>query len=117
MIVAEGLKQQVKIGALDRTISVRSEATSTTNALGEVTAVTNTDTTVWAHVMNDDRVTGEENDINDKQSVIEFRTFVIRYRTLVYTNKIVYNSNVYDIVGIEELGRRQFLKVKTKRVV
>lgn len=114
MIVAEGLKQQVKIGALDRLITVRSEATSTTNSLGEVTAVTNTDTTVWAHVMNNDK---EETDINDKQTVVENRTFVIRYRTLTYQNKIVYNSNVYDIIGIEEAGRRMYLKVKTKRVV
>lgn len=117
MIYATALKEHVKIGALDRQITLRSEAAATTNSLGEVTAVTNTDTNVWAHIINDDRVTGEEHDVNDKQTVVEMRTFVIRYRTVTYSNKIIYNSSVYDIIGIEEIGRRKFLKVKTKRVV
>lgn len=117
MIYASGLKQQVKIGAMDRQITLRTEAASTTNSLGEVTAVTNTDVTVWANVSNEDKTTGLENDLNDKQTVVENLVFVIRYRTLLFTQKIVYNSVVYDITGIEELGRRSYLKVRTKRIV
>lgn len=117
MISQSGLKQQVKIGALDRQITVRSEATSTTNSLAEVTAVTNTDVTVWANVSNEDKTTGLEQDLNDKQTVVENLVFVIRYRTLLFTQKIVYSSSTYDITGIEELGRRAYLKVRTKRIV
>lgn len=117
MIYATSLKEHVKIGALDRQITIRSEAASVTNSLGEVTAVTNTDVNVWASVINEDRVIGEENNVNDKQTVIEMRTFVIRFRTLAYTNKIIYSGATFDIIGIEEVGRRRFIKVKTKRVV
>jgi hypothetical protein len=114
MIEATGLKQGVKIGAMDRRIIIRSLGTPVYNDLDEVTSYTNTDTTVFAHIMNDDT---PESDINDKQTIIEKRVFVIRYRTLTYENQIVYNSNVYDIVKIEEIGRRQHLKVSTKRAV
>lgn len=114
MIYADSLKEHVKIGALDTMITVRSEAVTTRNDLDEITAVTNTDTDVWAHVMNNDK---DEADVNDKQTVIEHRTFIIRYRTLTYSHKIIHNSASYDIIGIEEIGRRRFLKVRTKRVV
>jgi hypothetical protein len=114
MIYANGLKEHVKIGALDRLISLRSLGTPVYNDLYEVTSYTNTDTTVYAHIMNDDT---PETDVNDKQTVIERRAFIIRYTTLNYENQIVYNSSVYDITKIEEIGRRRFLKVFTKRVV
>jgi head-tail adaptor len=114
MITADSLKNHVAIGAMDRRITVRSLGTPVYNDLDEVTSYTNTDTTVYAHVMNEDV---PETDVNDKETVIERRVFVIRYMTLTYENQIVYNSNVYDITRIEEIGRRRFLKVMTKRVV
>ena len=114
MIVATGLKEHVKIGAMDRRVTVRTKTATATNGLGEVTTVTNSDTTVFAHVMNEDR---PEDYLNDKKTVVEMRTFVIRYRSLAYTDFIVYDSNEYKIIAIEEIGRRRFLKVKTERVV
>ena len=114
MIKATALKGHVEIGAMDRRIIVRSLGEPEYNDLDEVTSYENTDVTVYAAVMNEDV---PENDVNDKETVIERRVFVIRYIELNYENQIVYNTNVYDITRIEEIGRRRFLKVMTKRVV
>ena len=111
------LKGIIQIGALDTKVIVRTKTASTTNSLGEVTATTNTDVEVWANVANDDKEKGLEMDLNDKQTNVERRIITMRYMTLAYTNQIVIGSNEYDIIGIEELQRRRFLKVQVKRVV
>ena len=111
------LKGIIQIGALDSKVKVRTKAATVTNALGEVTAATNTDVEVWANVTNDDKEKGFEMDLNDKQTNVERRVITMRYTTLAYTNQIVIGSNEYDIIGIEEMQRRRFLKVQVKRVV
>lgn len=114
---AVALKGIIQIGSLDTKISVRTKTATTTNSLGEVTASTNSDTEVWANVQNDDLEKGLESDVNDKQTNIERRIITIRYRTITYTNQIVIGSNEFDIIGIEEVQRRRFLKIRVKRVV
>jgi hypothetical protein len=114
MIGAKGLKAHVQIGAMDRKISIRSINEPEYNDLDELIGYETTDVIVYAHMMNDDDT---ESDVNDKQTVIERRIFVIRFIDLSYEERIIYNGTEYDIVKIEEIGRRRFLKVWTKKVV
>lgn len=45
-------------------------------------------------------------------------TFVIRYRTGIdETSRIVYNGDTYDITGLFEIGRRQWLEIQAFALV
>jgi SPP1 family predicted phage head-tail adaptor len=114
MIQATGLKQQMKIGAMDERISLKLRGAETKNGLGEVTAIATTTVDMWAHVMYDDR---DEDELLNKQTVVSTPTFVIRhYSTLDVMDQITWGSITYDILNIEPIGRRSYMKVKTKHM-
>jgi len=103
------------IGAMDRVLTLRVESSPVTNQYGETTSVTNTDTVVnaaYSFASKDER-----NELN-KETQFEKLFFVIRYNsTVTLRAKAVYESNVYDIVNIENIGRQRFQKLTLKRVV
>ena len=114
MIQATGLKQQMKIGAMDEKVSLILRGAETTNGLGEVTSIATTTVDMWAHVMYDD---SDESERLNKETVVSTPTFVIRhYSTLDVTDQITFDSKTYDIVRIEPIGRRSYMKVKTKNL-
>ncbi len=113
MIFANNLKRQIAIGAMDEKIILKVTTGTTTNSLGEVTAITSTDTTMAAYVENDNNL---ETDVNDKQTVIDQRIVITRYKACSVTDRFTYNSNIYDIIRIETMGRNRFMKLTGKLV-
>ena len=115
MIYPKNLRAQIAIGAMDKKIKIRQETIDEENDLGEVTEVTVTDSDAWAYEVNRDQ---DEEVLVEKDTNIQIREFVIRYKAISYQDKLVIDSNEYDIINIDEtMGRRRFLKIKCKRVV
>lgn len=113
MIYANNLKRQIAIGALDEKIILKVTTGATTNSLGEVTAISSTDTTLAAYVENDNNL---ETDVNDKQTVIDQRIVITRYKACSVSDRFTYESQVYDIIRIELMGRKRFMKLTGKLV-
>lgn len=115
MIYGSALRPIVAIGAMDRKITIRSSAPDEYNELGEVIEVTDTDVEMWAHEMNKDK---DEDNILEKETVMQIREFLIRWKQISYEDKVVVDGNEYDIIGINEtMGRRRFIQLKVKRAV
>ena len=77
--------------------------------------VVNTDVEMWAHEMNKDK---DEDNILEKETVMQIREFLIRWKQISYEDKVVVDGNEYDIIGINEtMGRRRFIQLKVKRAV
>ena len=113
MIVADGLKQHVKIGSMDEKITILRRGAETVNGLGEVTSIATTSFEVWANVKFRERA---EDDLLNKQTNIELPEFTIRYMSLNEKDQITWESKTYDIVNIERLGRKMYLKITGKYV-
>ena len=113
MGILRGMKE-AQIGALDREITLHS-LTYTTGAAGEQIPNTETTATVWAKVVwkyGDEEMEAGRNEMNTRVE------FVIRYYTGI-NNKfwIEYESEKFDIVNIQEMGRKRFHRVLTERRV
>jgi len=104
------------IGKLDRLLTIRKHSSYTRDRFGHVTAITATDTELYAALSFANR---DEKNESDKETTIEYLHFIIRPEidNLNTKDQALYNSNVYDIINIEEIGRNKFLKLKLKRVV
>ena len=113
MITNTALRQQVKIGSMDSKITILKHGAETVNDLGEVTSIVTTSVEVWAHVAYSE---SNEDELLSKETIIEAPEFYIRYTTVNEKDQISYNSKSYDILAIEPLGRRMYLKIKTKYV-
>ena len=113
MIYASALSQQIAIGAMDQKLTLKVRGAETTNDLGEVTAVTTVDTTLACHVVDMMR---DEEDVNDKQTVMDYREFVCRYKLCDVEDQVLYGSETYDIVRVESMGRKRYMKLKCKLV-
>lgn len=98
------------IGSRDRRIAVQS-VTYTANEYGEPAETWTTDFYTLARVEYPQAGQGEgfEDAINISSTRIDF---TIRWRSGITTkNRIVYNSNNYDIIAVGEIGRRNYLKL------
>ncbi|HRG64729.1 MAG TPA: head-tail adaptor protein [Saprospiraceae bacterium] len=104
------------IGKMDRLITIRNQSAPVANDYGETVSATNTDTTLNAAYSYAGK---DETDLLDKQTNIKYEYFVIRYglATVNMRTQLIYESNTYDIVNIEPIGRERFLKIKAKLVV
>ena len=90
MIYGSALRRIVAIGAMDRKITIRSIAPDEYNELGEVIEVVNTDVEMWAHEMNKDK---DEDNILEKETVMQIREFLIRWKQISYEDKVVVDGN------------------------
>lgn len=101
-------------GELDKraTLQVRTVAANAYNEPVETWAEL---ATVWTKV--EYPKTGSEEAFEDNINIAATRVdFTIRYRTDVgFVERILYESEVYDIERIAELGRRDYLKITGKR--
>jgi len=99
----------MNIGHMDRRIQLQS-ATLTTNGYGERTESWATYATVWAAIVykgGSEKVSGDQVSSTNK---VEFR---IRYSTdvsgCVASDRVLYNSQYYQVLAVEEIGRREGL--------
>lgn len=98
-------------GRLDRRIAVR-RATTTTDAFNESVFAWGTLATVSARV---EPVNDTEHWRAGETLASKLTRFTIRYSTTVANvdprDRIQYGGREYDIQGVKELGRREFLEI------
>lgn len=102
---AEGMKE---IGGLDRRITIQNF--TTTSDFGTETKTYATWKTVWAAKMH---MGVRELDKANKETAFTATHYYIRYLDGIRKDYRVIDeySNVYDIVGVEEIGRRRYLRL------
>jgi len=87
-----------KAGRLDRRISIQ-RATVTTDAYGAPVETWATIATVWANVRFP--LTGsDETQVDEIHLATTSTVFTIRHRQILHTDRIVWNSEEYDITRI-----------------
>ena len=99
---------------MDRRIGIE-RATLTTNAYGERVETWGALATVWADVTY--RVGGSES-IQSEQIFSEQRVnFTIRYSNtlsnLKTSDRVTYNNEIYQIEGVQEIGRNEGIRLIT----
>jgi len=108
----------MNIGALDRRVTLQ-EPTSTVNDYGERTVSWGTYATVWAAIER--KPSASER--NSGEQVVSFQsvTFTIRNSSQVEllspSYRISYDSKIYEILGVQEVGRSEQLRVITELLV
>lgn len=105
----------MKFGRADRRITVQ-RATYAANTYGEQVATWSTLATVWAELT---RISGVGEKIEGVQDVAaQTITFKVRSsstsRTFKADDRVRYNGKLYDITGIEEVGRNEALLMHCK---
>ena len=96
----------IRVGAMDRRITLQT-ATETQDGYGEPVPTWSTLATVWASVRPE---RASEQFEGDQEHATRQTIFRIRYRSDVNEKtRISYGSQVYDITGIIEIGRREAL--------
>lgn len=98
------------IGKLDRIVTVLKPDVTTVNDFGHKSNTYLT-TDMNAALSYKQRA---EKMISGKDTQIDIKVFIIRYTALSLTDKMRYESKDYDIIDIEEVGRRRYLKVTCK---
>jgi len=106
----------MRIGKLDRKITIKFLSKSQ-NDFGEAVASYGSDFTTWARI--DYKITGaNENEEDNLIKSVQRVNFLIRYCTNVASitsaDRVVYNSQNYDIETVIELGRNTSLKLMCK---
>jgi SPP1 family predicted phage head-tail adaptor len=98
-------------GKLDRRIVLQVRVVSK-DATGSRVETWADSATVWAEFV---KQSGKESDLSDAERSQDFQQFRIRYRgTLNATDyRILYRSKFYDITGLTEEGRTEFLLLDT----
>lgn len=85
--------------------------TETTNAIGETIETFALSTTYW---MQMDTEAGSEVFTTGKEINKYVTNWIMRTATMDETYRLLYNSNYYDILAIEEIDR-YFIRLKTVR--
>ena len=108
----------MNIGALDRRVILQ-QPTSVVNDYGERTVTWSTYATVWAAIER--KPSASER--NSGEQVVSFQsvTFMIRNSSQVEllspSYRISYDGKYYEILGVQELGRSEQLRVITELLV
>lgn len=105
------LKTDVKVGQLDRRITLKTRTTVQTST-GYARETWTDLATVWAQLV--DRG-GAEREVSEQEVGVRRVAFIIRYRSDIgAADRIEYDGDIYDITNIEEVGRRRFLKISAE---
>jgi len=108
----------MRIGGLDRKIQIQFRSV-TQNNYGEATPAFNTSFSAWARI--DTKATGaNENKDDGLEKSVQRVVFLIRYSTDVASitsgDRVYYDSKIYDIENVIELGRNTSLRLLCKLV-
>ena len=108
----------MNIGALDRRVTLQ-EPESTVNDYGERTVIWKTYATVWAAIER--KPSASQRNIGEQLVSFQSVTFMIRNSSQVAllspSYRISYDSKIYEILGVQELGRNEQLRVITELLV
>ena len=107
------LSKIVEVGSLDRRVAIQT-ATAATNEYHGETLTWATTSTVWARV--DWQGGHETSEGAERKTAVSSVVFTIRYLTAAKGKKvrISYDSQLFDVVNVKELGRKRFLELHTK---
>ena len=98
----------VGIGQLDRRITI-SSYTAAKDEYGQDVKTFSTLISCWAKVAV---MGGSEGQQDQQELSIRNVEFIVRYYSSINEScRITYDSKVYDIVNISEIGRRNYLKI------
>lgn len=101
----------MRAGRLDRRIELQKNS-PTQNTAGEEVDNWTELYTVWAEVIP---VRGSERYASQQDAAVIEEKFRIRYLSdITPKNRILYNSRIYDIKGVLEIGRREGLEIHAK---
>lgn len=110
----------MNIGFLDRRITVQVQSTATRNAFGEVppdAAYTDV-ATVWAAL---DNKSAANTEIAEQESTINRVTWRVRSssvtRLVTPKYRIKYGDDYYNILAVQEVGRKNELHFISERVI
>ena len=104
----------MQAGRLDRKIIIQTTTQGQTDA-GEVTDSWSTHATIWANVR---QVAGREPFRGEREIAQADAIFKIRYLSTVTPKmRISYNGLIYNIISINELGRREGLEIMAQATV
>ena len=102
----------ISIGQLDRRLVIQ-QVSVVQNSFGEEDETWTTLATVFGQRRD---VTGREIFTGGRDQAEGLTRFVIRYRSDVNErNRISYDGNIFEIEGVVELGRKQWLELLTRR--
>lgn len=100
-------------GDLDRRISIEVLSESQ-NSMGEVTREWVPHAEVWAKVIAGRPIERFE---DNRTIALNPILFFIRYLSGVgFTSRIIYHGHPYEVTGLTEIGRREYLKIEALRV-
>lgn len=99
-----------RIGAMDRLIAVERNTGATVDALGAPVEVWATFVELWATVIP---IRGTEVYASARQTVgTRVARFITHFRSdVAITDRINFDGDIWDIVSIAEIGRREALEI------
>jgi SPP1 family predicted phage head-tail adaptor len=107
----------MNIGNLDRRIVLQAP-TATVNDYGERTNTWGTLATVWASIER--KASASERNSGEQLVSLQSVTFIIRNSTQVssldMSHRVSYNSEYYNILAVQEVGRKEKLRVITELI-
>ncbi len=102
----------MRIGKLDRKITLQFRSFSQ-NDFGESVAAFNSSASVWAMIETNSR--GKERVSNGIETSQQNVSFLIRFSTdvndITAGDRVLYNSQLYDIESVQEIGRNLSLRL------
>lgn len=99
----------MKAGRMDRRVDLQHRALAAPNVHGEQVPSWTTYATVWAERLEGG---GREAFIAQTTYASTDVRFRIRHRTdVVLTDRVVFDSKNFDVVGVSEIGRREGLEL------
>lgn len=101
------MAKKLNAGFFDRIISIK-EPVLMRNDYGEEETIYKTICSCFAML---EKQNGKEEEETNQIVATSKTVFVIRYTTVKESYVIYYNNLLYDIVSIEEQGRRSFLRI------
>lgn len=109
------LKNYLKdLSALDRKITIQTKDAEIIDEYGHSTGQTYTTREVWGAYSFGSK---NESNVLSKESQEQVLYFIIRYTPLTLLEQVIYEGITYDIVNIEPIGRKRFLKITLTKTV
>jgi hypothetical protein len=56
----------------------------------------------------------DEQELENKQTVMDYREFVTRYKVCDVEDRVLYDGNTYDIIKVETMGRKRYMRLRCK---
>ena len=100
----------MKAGKLDRQITIQRKSVTDGQYGDQVTWADHL--TLWAEMKQSAEDTRREAEQDYAERIV---TFVVRYHPdISETDRLMYETEAYEIVGLRETGRREGLEIKTR---